>query len=77
METYNDLSLPEGCNINDAFSQDLCSLSYIKKVEEAAATAVVLGKGSQIAKIDIKSAYSLVHHSVCSQSEMIGHEMEW
>ena len=37
----------------------LCSLSYIT-VEKVAATAISLGKGSLLAKIDIKSAYRLI-----------------
>ncbi len=45
-----DLSHPD---INDAIDPDLCSLSYVT-VDEVARTAMALGKGSMIAKIDIK-----------------------
>ena len=54
-----DLSAPEGFSVNDAIDPQSCSLSYIT-VQEVAAKAVELGKGSMIAKIDIKSAYRLI-----------------
>ncbi len=54
-----DLSYPEGKSVNDAIDKSLCSLTYVS-VHDVANTAVALGKGSQIAKIDIKSAYRLV-----------------
>ena len=51
-----DLSFPEGSSIiNDAIDPDICSLSYIT-VRTVAAAAMALGKGSLIAKIDVKSA---------------------
>lgn len=54
-----DLSFPENASINDAIDPDLCSMSYIT-VEQVAARAISLGKGSLIAKIDVKSAYRLI-----------------
>lgn len=54
-----DLSYPEGHSINDAINPELCAMSYIT-VDQVAKTAVSLGKGALIAKIDIKSAYRLV-----------------
>ena len=63
-----DLSAPEGFSINDAINPQLCSLSYIT-VNEVAAKAIELGKGSLIAKIDIKSAYRLI--PVCP------HDRKW
>ena len=54
-----DLSYPEGHSINDAINPELCTMSYIT-VDEVAKSAVGLGKGALIAKIDIKSAYRLV-----------------
>lgn len=59
-----DLSFPEGQSVNDAIDPRLCSLSYIT-VEEVARAAIALGKGSLLAKIDIKSAYRLI--PVCYQ----------
>ena len=59
-----DLSHPEGASINDAINPKLCSLSYIT-VNEVAERAVQLGRGSLIAKIDIKSAYRLVPVHPC------------
>ena len=65
-----DLSVPEGFSINDAINPraQLCSLSYIT-VNEVAAKAIELGKGSLIAKIDIKSVYRLI--PVCP------HDRKW
>ena len=54
-----DLSYPDGQSINNAINSRLCSLSYIT-VDQVANTALSLGKGALIAKIDIKSAYRLV-----------------
>jgi len=68
-----DLSFPEGASINDAIDPKLCSMSYIT-VEEVAKTALALGQGALIAKIDIKSAYRLIpiHHQ---DRKWLG--MEW
>lgn len=54
-----DLSSPEGASVNDAIDPSLCSLSYIS-VDQAASVAMQLGRGSLLAKIDIKSAYRLI-----------------
>ena len=54
-----DLSFPEGASVNDTIDPALCSLKYIS-VEQVAERAVMLGKGSLIAKIDVKSAYRLI-----------------
>ena len=51
-----DLSFPEGASVNDAIDPDLCSLKYVT-VDYIARKAIQLGKGSPIAKIDIKSTY--------------------
>jgi len=54
-----DLSFSEGRSVNDAIDTSLCSLKYIT-VEQVAKKAVLLGRGSLIAKIDIKAAYCLI-----------------
>ena len=54
-----DLSYPKGSSVNDAINPKLCSLKYIT-VEQVAKKAFSLGKGSLIAKIDIKAAYRLI-----------------
>ena len=54
-----DLSFPENSSVNDAIVSQLCSLSYIT-IEEVATWAILMGRGSLLAKIDIKSAYRLV-----------------
>ena len=54
-----DLSFPDGASVNDAIDPRLCSLKYVT-VNQVTKKAMQLGKGSLIAKIDIKSAYRLV-----------------
>ena len=54
-----DLSFPEGKSVNDSIDPKLCSLKYIT-VERVAKETLALGKGSLIAKIDIKAAYRLI-----------------
>ena len=54
-----DLSFPEERSVNDAIDPTTCSLKYTT-VEQVAKEAVLLGRGSLIAKIDIKSAYRLI-----------------
>lgn len=54
-----DLSSPHGSSVSDGIDKDLCSLSYIS-VDEIAKQVVKLGKGTKLAKMDIKSAYHLV-----------------
>ena len=48
-----DLSSPEGSSVNDAISADDCSLSYIS-VDQIAACVLALGRGSLLAKSDVK-----------------------
>ena len=54
-----DLSFPKGNSVNDTIDPKLCSLSYTT-VDEVAHAAMQAGKGSLMAKIDIKAAYRLV-----------------
>jgi len=61
-----DLSFQEDASVNDAIELALCSLKYIT-VEQVAKKAVLLGKGSLMAKIDIKSAYRLIPVSPADQ----------
>ena len=51
-----DLSSPQGHSINDGIAKELCSLQYTS-VDEAASRMVHLGKGTLLAKMDIKQAY--------------------
>ena len=51
-----DLSSPEGHSVNDGISKELVSLHYVT-VDEVMAHIAELGKGSSIAKMDIKQAY--------------------
>ena len=54
-----DLSSPKGGSVNDGIDPCLCSLSYAS-VEDAVRRIVALGRGAELAKFDIESAYRLV-----------------
>ena len=54
-----DLSFPEGSSVNDGITPERCSLEYIT-VDKVAASAMAMGEGTLLAKIDVKSAYRLV-----------------
>ena len=54
-----DLSHPTGRSVNDGIPKDLCSLTYIT-VDSAIEQIMELGKGTLLAKIDIKSAFRLL-----------------
>lgn len=54
-----DLSSPEGSSVNDGISPERCSLSYMT-VDDAARAIKKTGRGSQLAKVDIKNAYRMI-----------------
>ena len=54
-----DLSAPEGHSVNDGIREDLCSLKYVS-VDDAAQAVLRLGRGAQLAKVDIRSAYWII-----------------
>ena len=54
-----DLSHPAGHSVNDRIPKPLCSLSYIT-VDLAIAKIMKLGRGTLLAKVDIKSAFRLL-----------------
>lgn len=54
-----DLSAPKGASVNDGVQPALCSLVYTS-VDEAARIILQLGRGCELAKLDIKSAYRIV-----------------
>ena len=54
-----DLSAPKGSSVNDNIDENLCSLSYIS-VEDAVEEIMARGQGSQLAKVDIQSAYRII-----------------
>lgn len=54
-----DLSSPEGSSVNDGVDKELCSLSYIS-ANVIANKVVALGRGTRLAKMDIKQAYRIV-----------------
>ena len=51
-----DLSSPEGKSVNDGIDRERCSLQY-ESVDDAARILMGLGRGAQMAKIDIAHAY--------------------
>ena len=53
------LSSPQGHSVNDGIDPALCSLSYTS-VDDAAAEICAMGRGTLLAKLDIKNAYHIV-----------------
>ena len=51
-----DLSSPEGHSVNAGVTQDLCSISYTS-VDEAVRLIQLSGRGTLLAKMDLKEAY--------------------
>ena len=54
-----DFSAPEGHSVNDGIRREWCSLTYVS-VDDAVAAVRQLGRGSLLAKVDIRSAYRIV-----------------
>lgn len=54
-----DLFVPRGASVNDGIDSRLCSLSYVR-VDKAAERVMALRRGSQLAKLDVQSAYRIV-----------------
>ena len=54
-----DLSSPEGHRVNDGIQESLCSLSYMS-VDDAVYAVREKGRGTLLAKVDIRSAYRIV-----------------
>ena len=54
-----DLSFPEGHSINDGIAQDVSSIQYAR-LEDAVQMVRVLGWGTLLAKVDLKSGPSLL-----------------
>ena len=54
-----DLSLPKGFSVSDDINPEWCSMSYVT-VEDAAKIVTCLGRRTQLAKVDIKSAYRII-----------------
>ena len=51
-----DLSAPEGLSVNDGIPKELCSLGYMS-VDDVVAQVLKMGRGSEMAKIDVQQAY--------------------
>ena len=54
-----DLSSPNARSVNDGIDPDLCSVHY-SGLDEAIAMISSLGRGTQLAKIDLKNAYRII-----------------
>ena len=54
-----DLSGLKGSSVNDGIGKDMFSLSYMS-VDLVVSRILQLGRGTQLAKMDIKQAYRLV-----------------
>ena len=54
-----DLSSPQNHSVNDGIASPLCSLQYTK-LDDAVRIIRRLGQGTQLAKMDLKSAYRIV-----------------
>ena len=54
-----DLSAPEGASINDGVDKEACSLSYTS-VDRIARRVARLGRGTELAKMDVKQAYRMI-----------------
>ena len=54
-----DLSFPKSKSVNDGISPQLCSLEYTS-VDKVAEATRQLGRGTLMAKVNIKSAYRLI-----------------
>ena len=54
-----DLSYPDTGSINDGINPDLCSLRY-SSIDDALQFIMSLGQGTQLIKVDLKSAYRLM-----------------
>ncbi len=53
-----DLSSPGGASVNDGITAQACSLKYIK-VDDVAEAILQLGRGTDVAKMQVKSAYRI------------------
>ncbi len=51
-----NLLAPDNHSVNDGINKELASLSYVT-VDEVAKTVASLGRGAEMAKMDIKQAY--------------------
>ena len=51
-----DMSFPAGASVNDGIEEALCSLTYVG-IKDAVRGILERGRGTQLAKVDIRSAY--------------------
>ena len=69
-----DLSSPSGKSVNDGIEKECCSLSYTK-IDEIVDTVLDMGRGTMLAKADVKSSPSrspFIRHGVGSSTLYFG-----
>ncbi len=54
-----DFSHPKGACVNEGIERELCSLSYTS-IDEAVRQVISMGRGTQLAKLDLESAYRII-----------------
>ena len=54
-----DLSSPESRSVNEGIEPELCSLQYVR-LDDVISRIVQVGRGAQLAKLDIESAYRMI-----------------
>ena len=54
-----DLSSPDTKSVNAGIAPELCSLQYLR-LDNVIAEVVRIGRGAQLAKLDIESAYRMI-----------------
>ena len=54
-----DMSSPSGGSVNDGINESLCSLSYVT-IRDGAQGVATFGRGTMMAKVDIRNAYRVV-----------------
>ncbi len=62
------LSSPEGASVNDGVYEHLCSLKYVS-VDDAVGIITRLGRGSLMAKVDVRKAYRII--PVCPADRLL------
>ena len=73
-----DLSCPPGFSINNGIPTNLCSLSYITvdTAIQVIQLLLKLGRGTLLAKLDVKSAFRLLPVRTSSRSPPLGYVLE-
>ena len=63
-------------SVNDGISSELCSL-LCTSVDDISRVIAALGRGTLLAKVDVKSAYRIVPIHLEDRPLLHGHAVEW